>query len=326
MTPPLAEFKNTGLVFVRKRLFSLGDLGRPALTGVNLTLEHGETLALVGESGSGKTTLGRLLNGALRPTSGTVFYRGRDLHSLRGDEKREAMRNIRMVFQDSAEALNPSLSIAASLSEPLEAFRIATSGKDRLERVASLLRRVGLPEELARRYPRELSGGQRQRVGIARALASEPELLICDEPVSSLDVSIQAQILRLLNSLQKARGCACLFISHDMGVVRAISDRVCVLYRGVVCEVADTEEVYERPLHPYTRCLLDSIPAMEPGARERALRPSSPEIEPIPETGGTPEGLCPFLHACPRSVALCLERFPEEVETPKGRFRCFNPF
>ena len=230
------------------------------------------------------------------------------------------MRNIRMVFQDSASALNPNISIRESLLEPLEAFGIAEAGRGRLDLAMELLESVGLPRETVFRHPRELSGGQRQRVGIARALATDPELLICDEPVSSLDVSIQAQILRLLHSLREEKRLTCLFISHDMGVVRAISDRVCVLYRGHICEVADTEALYDRPLHPYTRCLLDSIPSMNPG--DRGKRPVSPLDAPsVPAS----EERCPFLPYCPRSTRDCTLRMPELTELDGRKVRCFHP-
>ena len=226
-----------------------------------------------------------------------------------------------MVFQDSASALNPNISIHASLLEPLEAFGIAEAGRGRLERAMELLESVGLPKETVFRYPRELSGGQRQRVGIARALATEPELLICDEPVSSLDVSIQAQILHLLHSLKEEKRLTCLFISHDMGVVRAISDRVCVLYRGHICEIADTEALYDRPLHPYTRCLLDSIPGMDPGDRKK--RPLSPLDAPsVP----SPEERCPFLPYCPRATRDCTLHMPEITEPGGRKVRCFHAY
>ena len=321
MNAPLAEFRNVGMIFHRNGIFPSGRGETRALHGVDLALWRGETLALVGESGSGKSTLGRILNGALRPTCGSVLYKGRDLGGLRGREKRDAMRNIRMVFQDSASALNPNISIRESLLEPLEAFGIAEAGRGHLDLAMELLESVGLPRETVFRHPRELSGGQRQRVGIARALATDPELLICDEPVSSLDVSIQAQILRLLHSLREEKRLTCLFISHDMGVVRAISDRVCVLYRGHICEVADTEALYDRPLHPYTRCLLDSIPSMNPG--DRGKRPVSPLDAPsVPAS----EERCPFLPYCPRSTRDCTLRMPELTELDGRKVRCFHAY
>ena len=321
MNAPLAEFRNVGMIFHRNGIFPSGRGETRALHGVDLALWRGETLALVGESGSGKSTLGRVLNGALRPTCGSVLYKGRDLGGLRGREKRDAMRNIRMVFQDSASALNPNISIRESLLEPLEAFGIAEAGRGRLDLAMKLLESVGLPRETVFRHPRELSGGQRQRVGIARALATDPELLICDEPVSSLDVSIQAQILHLLHSLKEEKQLTCLFISHDMGVVRAISDRVCVLYQGHICEVADTEALYDRPLHPYTRCLLDSIPSMDPGDRKK--RPLTPLDAPsVPSS----EERCPFLPYCPRATRDCTLCMPEITELGGRKVRCFHAY
>lgn len=211
--------------------------------------------------------------------------------------------------------------IVRSETARLKTSGFVEAGRGRLERAMELLESVGLPRETVFRYPRELSGGQRQRVGIARALATEPELLICDEPVSSLDVSILAQILHLLHSLKEEKRLTCLFISHDMGVVRAISDRVCVLYRGHICEIADTEALYDRPLHPYTRCLLDSIPGMDPGDRKK--RPLSPLDAPsVP----SPEERCPFLPYCPRATRDCTLCMPEITELGGRKVRCFHAY
>uniref|UniRef100_UPI003AF126E1 ATP-binding cassette domain-containing protein n=1 Tax=Evtepia gabavorous TaxID=2211183 RepID=UPI003AF126E1 len=230
---------------------------------VDLVVYEGETLALVGESGCGKSTLGRLLLGLLSPTQGQVFFDGRDLAACSPRDLRALRRQMQMVFQDTAASLNPRLTVEGILAEPLQVHRLCPR-REIPARAAALLDQVGLPRDLLGRYPHALSGGQRQRVGIARALALSPRLVVCDEPVSALDVSVQAQMLNLLADLQAARGLTYVLVSHDLGVVRHSADRVCVMFLGRVCEVGPTEALFTTPRHPYTRFLLDSVPRPDP--------------------------------------------------------------
>lgn len=243
-----------------------------AVRGVRLHLNPGETLALVGESGSGKSTVARLILRLLPATSGSVRFGGRDLLSLSTGEMRQTRRKLQMVFQDPMASLDPRMSISAILAEPLRIHRIAR-GAELKGRVVDLLKFVGLPPAYAARYPHELSGGQRQRIGIARALALGPELLIADEPVSALDVSVRAQIVNLLREFQDERGLAYLFIAHDLALVKQISHRVAVMHRGRIVETAPTDRLYENPRHPYTRRLLSAIPSVHHAGEPRRLTP-----------------------------------------------------
>lgn len=230
-----------------------------AVSGVDLAVYEGETLALVGESGCGKSTLGRLLLGLLPPTQGQVFFDGQDLAALPPARLRALRRQMQLVFQDTAAALNPRWTVGQSLAEPLRIHNLCPRG-EYAARGAALLTQVGLAPDLLDRYPHQLSGGQRQRVGLARALALSPRLVVCDEPVSALDVSVQAQMLNLLADLQASQGLTYVLISHDLGVVRHSADRVCVMFLGRVCEVGPTQALFSAPRHPYTKFLLDSVP------------------------------------------------------------------
>ena len=227
-----------------------------AVDGVSFTVSPGETVGLVGESGSGKTTIGKALIKLVAPTSGQILYRGRDVMPLREREFRPLRKEMQMIFQDPFSSLNPRWTIGGIIAEPLEIHFPHLNKSERMERVASLLRKVALPADAMRRYPHEFSGGQRQRIGIARALAVEPGFIVCDEPVSALDVSVQAQIVNLLQDLQDELGLAYLFISHDLAVVQHISHRVLVMYRGHLVESATSEEIYQNPQHEYTKKLL----------------------------------------------------------------------
>jgi oligopeptide transport system ATP-binding protein len=276
-------------------------LRRPALSvkavdGVSFTLHRGETLGLVGESGCGKTTTGRCVLLLERPTSGQVVFEDTELTTLPEEKLRAMRRRMQVIFQDPYSSLNPRMTVGQILAEPLKVHRLVTEKKARASRVQELLGQVGLLPQHARRYPHQLSGGQRQRVGIARALAMEPALIVCDEPVSALDVSIQAQIVNLLEDLQKRLGLTYLFIAHDLSVVRHISDRVIVMYLGKIAEVADRRALYEEPLHPYTRALLSAVPIPDPkleahrDARRGAERAHAAERlcvpPPLPDCGG----------------------------------------
>ena len=275
-----------------------------AVDGVDLVVSPGETLALVGESGCGKSTLARLLLRLDRPTHGSVRYRGKDLWALGRDEVRRFRREVQMVFQDPFASLNPRLRVGEIVGEGIAIHRLA-QGPARRERVRGLLGQVGLAPEAYDAYPHELSGGQRQRVGIARALAVEPEVVVADEPVSALDVSVQAQILNLLKDIQEEYGMAYLFVSHDLRVVEHLSDRVAVMYLGRLVEVARVEEIYGRPLHPYTRALLRAVPVPDP---EAAAAPGVLEGD-VPSPLDAPSG-CPFHPRCPEAFDPCPAAYP----------------
>lgn len=276
-----------------------------AVSQVSFSLYEGETLALVGESGCGKSTLGRLLLGLLPPTEGTVRFDGQDIFALPPEKLRKLRREMQMVFQDTAAALNPRLTVEGILSEPLKIHKLCPRGREMTEAAGSLLEQVGLAPDLLPRYPHELSGGQRQRVGLARALALNPRLVVCDEPVSALDVSVQAQTLNLLTRLQRERGLTYLFISHDLGVVRHIADRVCVMFLGRVCEIGGVEELFSAPRHPYTRFLLNAIPRPDPTRREEGEVLTGELPSPVHPPSG-----CGFRTRCPYAVSLCEKEIP----------------
>ena len=293
--------------------------GRPGLVkavdGVSFSIRRGETLGLVGESGCGKTTTGRCILQLERPTSGEVIFEGRDLTRLSEAELRPIRRRMQVIFQDPYSSLNPRMTVGQIVAEPLAVHRIVPDRAARARRVRELLEHAGLLSAMAYRYPHQLSGGQRQRVGIARALAMEPALIICDEPVSALDVSIQAQIINLLEDLQAEFGLTYLFVAHDLSVVRHISDRVVVMYLGRIVEVTDRKSLYEDPQHPYTKALLSAVPIPDPAVeaqREHVVLGGE-----VPSALNPPSG-CVFHPRCPIAIEECRNGVPELREVKAG--------
>jgi oligopeptide transport system ATP-binding protein len=285
-----------------------------AVDGVSFSIERGATLGLVGESGCGKTTTGRAILRLIEPTAGAITINGQDVRALTGRDLRAARRSFQIIFQDPYASLNPRMTVEGIVGEGLKVHGIGTRA-DRRRKVASLLDRVGLPSDSGDRYPHEFSGGQRQRIGIARALALEPVFIVCDEPVSALDVSIRAQIVNLLEELQAETRVSYLFIAHDLNLVEHISDHVAVMYLGRIVEYASSEDLYRRPLHPYTRALLAANPIPDPETkREKIVLPGD-----VPSPMNPPAG-CHFAPRCPLGDAHCREAYPDMVEAFPGHF------
>ena len=304
-------------------LFSRGERVLRAVDDVSIRVRRGETLGLVGESGCGKSTLGRLLLRLVDPSYGRIIYDGRDIATLSQSALRPLRRKMQIIFQDPYSSLNPRMTVREIVAEAIRIHGLAATRSDEETMVADLLKKVGLRPEHMGRYPHEFSGGQRQRVGIARALAVQPELIVCDEPISALDVSIQAQIVNLLLDLQDELGVAFLFISHDLKVVEHISHRVCVMYLGHIVEQAPVETLYGGPLHPYTRALLGSSPVPDPDRKRlRVLLEGD-----VPSPIDPPDG-CAFHPRCPRAVSACKKEAPPFAEAVLGsghRVACWNP-
>ena len=287
-----------------------------AVDNVSFYINRGETLGLVGESGCGKTTCGRTVSHLYTPTSGTVIFDGKDVSTLKGKDLLSFKKDVQMIFQDPYSSLDPRMTIAEIVGEGMDVhFKYSTEEKN--QKVTELLARVGLTEDYANRFAHELSGGQRQRIGIARALAVEPRFIVCDEPISALDVSIQAQIVNLLIKLQKESDLTYLVISHDLSMVRHISDRVGVMYLGSLVELASSEEIFSRQLHPYTRALLSAIPTADPEA-ERSRKRVALEGE-VPSPINPPSG-CKFRNRCIHATELCAKEAPVLTEVEPGRF------
>lgn len=310
MTSSLIEVKHLRKEYSvqRKKLIAIQD--------ISFTIAQGETLGLVGESGCGKSTTGRCLLRLEESTSGEVFYKQRNLFTLNRKELFSFRRNAQIIFQDPYSSLNPRMTAKDIIAEPLHIHRFI-EGHEIEKYLAALIDMVGLSQSALSRFPHEFSGGQRQRIGIARALALKPEFIVCDEPISALDVSVQAQIVNLLKNLQKELGLTYLFIAHDLAMVKYISDRVAVMYLGSIVEIAPSEELYRNPRHPYTKALLSSIPIPDP-VHERN-RPRTMLMGEVPSATAPPKG-CPFVTRCPHAMAKCHETKPEWKETCTGHF------
>jgi oligopeptide transport system ATP-binding protein len=312
----LLEVQNLKVHFpVKHGVFSRARESVKAVDDVSFGIEPGETLGLVGESGCGKTTLGRAIVRLVEPTAGVILFEGEDLANMSNAELRARRRKLQIIFQDPYGSLNPRMTVEDIVGEALDIHELAENKSARQKRIAELLKAVGLDPVYAQRYPHEFSGGQRQRIGIARALAVEPKLIVCDEPVSALDVSVQAQIINLLQDLQQERGIAYLFIAHDLAVVEHISRRVMVMYLGKIVELADAKAIIREPKHPYTQALISAVPVVDPDSkRQRIILPGD-----VPSPIQPPSG-CPFHPRCPIAVERCKIEIPPLRELAPGHF------
>jgi len=312
----LLKVKNLKKYFpVRKGIFSKVTEYVQAVDKISFDVKKGETLGLVGESGCGKTTTGKTIVRLLEPTSGEVNFKGKNIFTLNKEEFRKIRRNIQIIFQDPFGSLDPRMTVGDIVGEPLEIHKVAKNKKEKVEKIKDLLKTVGLNAGHIRRYPHEFSGGQRQRVGIARALALNPELLICDEPVSALDVSIQAQVINLLEELQKELKLTYLFIAHDLSVVKHISNRVAVMYLGKIFELASTFELYENTQHPYTEALLSAVPIPDPTLNRQRIILEGDVPSPIKPPAG-----CRFHPRCKYAKAICSQEEPELIDINNGHY------
>ena len=307
------HFPVKGGLFTKKQVVK-------AVDGVSFEIYPRETFGLVGESGCGKSTTGRAIVKLYEPTSGTVYYHGEDVTKSKGSHLAEFRRNVQRIFQDPYASLNPRMTVGEIIREPMDIHHIFNTKEEREQRVRELLDIVGLKPDHIRRYPHEFSGGQRQRIGIARTLALNPQFIVCDEPISALDVSIQAQVINLLEHIQKEMGISYLFIAHDLSMVKHISDRIGVMYLGNLVEIGDSDDVYHRPLHPYTQALLSAVPIPDPRvAREKKRIVLEGEL---PSPLDTPSG-CVFRTRCPNATERCAREKPGMVNVGKRTVACF---
>lgn len=305
---------------VKKNRISLRPKSVKAVDDISFSLYKNETLGIVGESGCGKSTAGRCILGMNAPTDGKIFYGGRDIVQVSEQQKRELTKELQMIFQDPYSSLNPRMKIGAILEEPLKIHKLCKNAAERMERVMEILEWVGMRREHYYRYPHEFSGGQRQRIGISRALIMRPRIIVCDEAVSALDVSIQSQVLNLLTDLKKTMDITYVFISHNMSVVRYISDRVGVMYLGHLVELADTEELFSNPLHPYTQSLMSAVPEANPHVKKKEI----PLVGEIPSPLNPPSG-CVFHNRCRFEKKVCSEVPPKLQEVAPQHFvACFE--
>ena len=311
MSEKILEVKNL------KKYFKSGKGTLKAVDDVSFFINKGETLGVVGESGCGKTTTGRTAIGILNKTDGQVLYKGKDVHSLKGADKKAFTKEVQIIFQDPYSSLDPKMRVHDIIAEGLRAHKMCKSKDEERKVVQDLLTTVGLNAEHATRYVHEFSGGQRQRIGIARALAVEPEFIVCDEPISALDVSIQAQIVNLLIRLQKEKGLTYMFIAHDLSMVKHISDRVAVMYLGTVAEITDSNSLYRNPLHPYTQALLSAIPIPDPEVEEKKERIKLDGELPSPID---PPAGCRFKGRCKHAADICGRERPELREVETGHY------
>lgn len=305
MGQPLISARNI------KKYFDVGKGKLKAVDGISFDIYSGETFGLVGESGCGKSTAGRTIIRLYEPTDGKLFFKGKNIYDLSRHDMQEVRREFQMIFQDPYASLNPRMTVEEIISEPLEIHHVYKNHRHRRDRVMELLRLVGLSEEHALRFPHEFSGGQRQRIGIARALALNPQFIVCDEPISALDVSIQAQVVNLLKELQEELGLTYLFIAHDLSMVRYISDRIGVMYLGHMMELADSEELYTNPMHPYTRALLSAIPIPDPVVQRGRHRIMLEGDVPSPID---PKECCRFVDRCSYAIDRCRQEVPKFEE------------
>ena len=307
------HFPVKGGLFTKKQVVK-------AVDGVSFEIYPRETFGLVGESGCGKSTTGRAIVKLYEPTSGTVYYHGEDVTKIKGSHLAEFRRNVQMIFQDPYASLNPRMTVGEIIREPMDIHHIFNTKEEREQRVRELLDIVGLKPDHIRRYPHEFSGGQRQRIGIARTLALNPQFIVCDEPISALDVSIQAQVINLMEHIQKEMGISYLFIAHDLSMVKHISDRIGVMYLGNLVEIGESDDVYHRPLHPYTQALLSAVPIPDPRvAREKKRIVLEGEL---PSPLDTPSG-CVFRTRCPNATERCAREKPGMVNVGKRTVACF---
>ena len=310
---PLLEVRDLKKWFpAKKSPFSREKIFIKAVDGVSFTLNEGETLGVVGESGCGKSTMGRSVLRLLEPTGGQVIYKGVDYTALKDKELRDSRKELQIIFQDPSASLDPRMTIGDIIAEPLD-IQLKLSAKERMERVLQTMDRAGLNTRFVNRYPHEFSGGQRQRIGIARAIALNPKIMVCDEPVSALDVSIQAQVINLLMDLQKEMGMAYIFISHDLSVIKHISDRVAVMYLGHLVEIADKKDIYAHPMHPYTVALLSAIPVPDRKHKKEKIVLEGD----LPSPANPPSG-CVFHTRCYKAQDICKTEVPELKDCGNG--------
>ena len=303
----LIEVKNL------KKYFSVPKGSLHAVDGVSFTIEPGQTLGVVGESGCGKSTLGRTLLGLLPATDGSIYFEGKEITNAKRRERKELQKKMQFIFQDPFSSLDPRMTVAELIAEPLQVHHVCKNKRELNERVAGLMKTVGLAERFEKSYPHELDGGRRQRIGIARALAMNPSFIICDEPVSALDVSIQAQILNLLQDLQEQKRLAYIFITHDLSVVKHISDNIMVMYLGCMVEMCESKELFKYPLHPYTKGLISAIPIPSIYAEKKRVIMQGELVSPI-----NPQPGCRFAPRCPYAAEACHRVMPEAEEVMPG--------